>query len=408
MIRAGLTTGVAGIALLASAHVAAQDAPQGRQADLPIRVQIEAVPATPSPEAQVRTLVRRSVRLLDSRDYEEAIEVLDAAIAIDPADVWAWANRGMALAHLRQHGEAEESFKRADSLAPENAVVLRGRGLVALQQRRHLAAENYFTRSLERDAGSSFALFHRAQANSAQERPELALADVDAAIAQAPGWLEPYTFRAWLLLAMERRDDAFAAIDAMLEIFPDNAFAQAVAADLLDRAGEHERADALLANSIAGGETHLALFSTAMMRPPSETAIKLQELNRALDLMPQFLPALHARAETLWAEYRLRDALADVDRSIIIEPRFWPGHLLRGRILADLGREDDVAAAASDLAQRFAFEPDALATASSLFSLAGDSARADEMEQALRGLEPEHPMLQMSQQGPRQIMVEPF
>ncbi len=370
---------------------AAQDAP----VNPPVRVEAvpgEVAPVTPAtastPPRRVSTvaqsLVDRGIRLL-GQNPEEAVAEFDAAIAIDPGIVAAWSNRGLALVHLNRAGEALESFNRADAISPDHVVTLRGRGVMAMNDNQIDIARDLLTRSLEIEPGDAYSLHHRAGANFLTGNPEQALIDNAAAIQDAPSWPLPYQARIMMLSNLGRTDEALAAVDTMLEAIPDTPYVLAAASQFLASMGQEDRAEALLATSLETGETPLALFASAQRRPIGETDLKLDELDRAIELAPQFVPALMLRGETLWMEYEFTRALADARRVIEIVPDQPEGYGLAGRVLVELNRRTEARRMAEDLVTRLPDNPGALMAASQVYRLLESHARADEL--LTRGVE---------------------
>lgn len=349
----------------------------------------------PQPDSMpvVESLVNRANNLADEGKYDEALAELDAAIAIDSNDVWAWANRGTTLVLMNRLDEAEEAFDRADAIAPGNYVALRGRGYVVLQRDRDYDRATYlFNRSLELVPDNAWTHFYRGAAHYGNMHFSAALADAERAIALSPTWGLPYTMQFAVLRMLGRQDDAIAAVYGMLTAFPDNPTMQAAAGEMLRQIGEYDRADALNAQSLESEETPMALVNLARSREIDEASQKLRELNRALEIEPDFVPALMERGETLWADYKLREALADADRVIELAPNWLPAYYLRGNILVDLEREAEVARMAGDLVEAHADDPDVLGTAMVLYDMINYRTRAGEVREQLKAIAPDHPM----------------
>ena len=67
---------------------------------------------------------------METQRFSEAVEVLRAALRIDPTLAWAQLELGGALRLLGRHAEALEALDRAIELAPDDPVVLATRGRV--------------------------------------------------------------------------------------------------------------------------------------------------------------------------------------------------------------------------------------------------------------------------------------
>lgn len=78
-------------------------------------------------------LYKRCDSLLDSRQYQEALEFCNKAIQIKPDYQEAWFQRGYALDELKRYKEAIAAYDQAIQLAPKNYVAWNNRG-VSLQK----------------------------------------------------------------------------------------------------------------------------------------------------------------------------------------------------------------------------------------------------------------------------------
>ncbi len=427
-----LLVGIATVLVLAALPAAAQDSPELRDMQLPpeasqvrpeppimivsdrpapARPDYEPLPIeaenAPQPDSLpvVGSLVNRANNLADEGKYDEALAELDAAIAIDRNDVWAWANRGTTLLMMNRLEEAEQAFDRADAIAPGNYVALRGRGYVVLQRDRDYDRATYlFNRSLELVPDNAWAHFYRGAAHYGNMHFSAALADAERAIALSPTWGMPYTMQFTLLQVLGRKEDAIAAVDVMLSAFPDNPAMQAAGGEMLRQIGEYERADALNAQSLEGEETPMGLLNLARSREIDEFDQKMREINRALELEPDFVPALMERGETLWADYKLREALADADRVIELAPNWLPAYYLRGNILKDMDRDAEVARMAGELVDAHADDPDVLGIAMVLYDMIDYRTRAGEVREQLKAIAPDHPMANAP--GPITIAID--
>jgi tetratricopeptide (TPR) repeat protein len=297
----------------------------------------------------MQELIDRGVMLLNANRVTESIADFDRAIALDDSNAWAWANRSIAEINLSKIDEAAQSATRALELDPNNFVGLRASGMVALHKGEHDKAIELFTRSLAEEPGESFTLFQRALAHSSKSQFETALADADRAIELTPSYQQAHMLRTQLLMQLQRTDEAAKSIDTMLALFPDDPGIKTMASELHFAIGNDATSDALLSSAISGGEAPMALVSRAMRRPVDETDEKLADLNQALKLQPDFVPALVARAQTLWMEYRYDAALADANKAIQLMPAAVQAYDIKAKILAERGRRTQAATVADEL-----------------------------------------------------------
>lgn len=350
-----------------------------------------AAPATrPPPGRVVQGLMTRAGEAFVRGAWEEGLAELDDAEAIAPDTPEILAMRGTALAQMGRTREALAAFDRADAIAPDLFFTLRGRAMLAGTQGQYGQAVTLLERVLAIDPADPMARYALIGALVADKRAEHALSLAEALVAEQPESYIAWSLRVMALQQLDRDAEAAQVAREMAAAFPDNPAAQATATSLLEAAGEFAEADARMAESLANGETPLILYQSATRRSPSENSIKLRELTRALELDPDFTPALYERANTYWADYRLREALADIDRLIAMEPLNWGAHQLRGRILMDQNRDADAARIAAQLVADHGDVPDALATAMFLYAELNQMTRARQVRDRLRALAPDH------------------
>jgi tetratricopeptide (TPR) repeat protein len=108
--------------------------------------------------------------------------------------------------------------------------------------------------------------------------------------------------------------------------------------------GKDDKADELLSSSLATEETPLALLTRADRRPIDETDQKLAELTKALQIDPDFVPALLSRGNALWMEYQFKQALADVNKAIQLQPDALQAYDIKTKILIDTDRKKEAVA----------------------------------------------------------------
>jgi predicted O-linked N-acetylglucosamine transferase (SPINDLY family) len=89
--------------------------------------------------------------------FEEALALLDAAVAAEPNRAPLWNNRGAALAAMKRFDAAYESFGRALALEPEFAGARANRAHALMQLHRPDEAIPDYERLLARDPDAAFA-----------------------------------------------------------------------------------------------------------------------------------------------------------------------------------------------------------------------------------------------------------
>lgn len=77
-----------------------------------------------------KVLIHKGMDLVKRMQYENALEVFDRLLELNPEIPEAWNNRGVALFGMGRVDDALESYDRALALDPSNLEALRNRGFV--------------------------------------------------------------------------------------------------------------------------------------------------------------------------------------------------------------------------------------------------------------------------------------
>ncbi len=244
---------------------------------------------------------------------ESAVELIAAAIAIDPNVAAAYYNRGIALTHLRRLAEALASYDKAVELQPDYAE----------------------------------AHYNRGNTLKDLKRFDEALASYDRAISLKPDFAEPFNNRGLALQELKRFDEALASYDRAIVFRPDHAVALNNRGNSLQ---ELKRLDEALAS-----------YDRAIVLKPDyaeahyNRGITLQELkrfdealagyDRAIVLKPDYAEAHYNRGVALQGLKRFEESLASYDRAISIRSDYAEAHYNRGVVFFKLRRHGDAFAA---------------------------------------------------------------
>jgi len=79
-----------------------------------------------------KVLIHRGMDKVRQGLYEEAIEIYDRVLSMNPESAHAWNNRGVALFKAGRTEEALESYDRSLKIDPDNLDALRNRGFVLM------------------------------------------------------------------------------------------------------------------------------------------------------------------------------------------------------------------------------------------------------------------------------------
>ena len=299
--------------------------------------------------------IKRGHALLEAGRLDEALADFDRAIALEPKDDIALANRGITLAWKKDYAGAERSLGSAEAINPRNAIVRRARGLIAAQKGDQATAIAEFTRSLEFDAGNSFALGHRAQMHGRSGDEDRALADSAEALKKKPNWGELRLLRANIYVRRGRNDLAQAEAEALVTASSTDQNSQVTAAAIFTRIGKRAEAAAAYDRALAIKPSAFVYINRSMHWPMKDVAARTSDIDAALKLEPDHRDALALKADLLeekgdWtgSAALLSKALADAPESQLF--------VRRGIALYKLGR---TAEAEKDFKAAVAAEPGA-------------------------------------------------
>jgi tetratricopeptide (TPR) repeat protein len=263
-------------------------------------------------DTETGALVEEAVSLCERGRFAEAIDVVQKALAVDPANARVNKLLGMALHRLGRHDEALAAFDRAVAHQPDFADAYGGRGDVLLDLGHHAKAVASYDHALALVPDSAADWCNRGAALQALDRHEDAVASFDRAILVAPRFAEAHYNRGGALARLGRHEEALAAYDRALAIAPNYA-------------------DAL--NNRANALKELGRIPEA-----------LDSAERALALQPDHRPALVTRAAVLGALGRHAEALASCDTALAGNAQNFDAWVKRGNALIELERFEEAIA----------------------------------------------------------------
>lgn len=293
------------------------------------------------------TLYKFAVSDFQAGRLVEALQRLDAALALNRAYADAWNARGVVLHELGRVAEARESFHRAVSIAPRSAAAWINRGNVDYALGRDEDALVAYEKAVA--LGPSMAQAWSGYGNILirLKRVGEAVAAYDKALVLAPDMSEGWVGRGNAYTELKRFDDAAAAYDKALTLRPDSAVAWCGRGNLL--------------HHLKRGEEGLAAYDKAISLDPSLSAAWLGRGNVATDLdrfddasaAYQKALAISPHSVEAWLSLgnlhaackRLDDAFAAYDKALAHKPDKPEAWLARGNLCFECRRFDDASAA---------------------------------------------------------------
>jgi protein O-GlcNAc transferase len=230
------------------------------------------------------------VRFQEGRD-QDALNRIEAALALQPNAAEALATRGNILIRFQRLDEALASFKQAIARKPDYAEALYNRGNCRQSLDQYEAAVADYSHALALQPDYEPALTNRGNALSKLRRFSQALTDYEAALRLRPGDPLALYHRANALKDLQRFDEALGDYDRALALDPDFA------------AAWNNRG--------------------MVLRDLSRPAEALASFDRALALKPDDAAALFNRGTLQWTDYgRYGPALRDLEDVVRLAPDY--------------------------------------------------------------------------------------
>ena len=276
---------------------------------------------TPNAELRYVLLVNRGLLRLERREWNKAVEDLEAAIRLDGRHYLAYANLAMVYQRWDKPAEAISQFSRAIAVRPDMPSLYRGRADV----------------DIHRKAPSPE---HRARA----------LADLDQAIrletSGSPVLARDQASRALLLFHDHHDEEALAACDAALAIAPDNLEAHLLRLPSLLRMKRYDdvlrSCDALLSRGKPSVE--ILEFRRVAREHQNDYAGAIEDITQALSLRPGQPGLLTRRGELYLIENSPLLALRDFEKAVKLDPNHADSHTGLGTARVRLGQYHEAVA----------------------------------------------------------------
>ncbi|MGH6950035.1 MAG: tetratricopeptide repeat protein [Vitreimonas sp.] len=303
--------------------------------------------------------IRRGNVYLGGNRYDEALADFDRAVALEPQNGLALANRGIARVWRGDLDAARRDLDGAAALAPDQIVIFRARGLLAQGERRMADAIAAYSRALAIDQNDAFSLGHRAEVYYATGEHERALGDAAAALRRNPRWTDLYLLRANIFRGRGDNASAAAEADALIAAVPEDTYARVVAARIYEAVGRRDDAMREIERALTMAPESYVYLNRASMRPKLDLEGRLTDISAALRLDPDSAEALTLRAEVLQERGDYQGAIADLTRALRATPAD-SGLLTRRGVNYALARRQALADADFAAARENADDPSVL------------------------------------------------
>lgn len=253
---------------------------------------------------------------------EQAVESFGKAVELDPNFVVALYNQAIALAALNRHEAALAAYDRVVALDPTHESAWSDRGELLHRLGRRTEACTSYDKAIALRSQDADLYYRRGLLQAELNLLDAARASYDMAIACRPNFVEAICNRAGILSKLQRFEDAVAGYDRAIQIAPDYALAHSNRGNALrawgrleDALDSYDRAIALDANYAS------ALVNRGnVLHSLGRSEEALQSLDRGVHLRPNDADAQYNRANLLSEIGRVQGALAGYKAALALRP----------------------------------------------------------------------------------------
>jgi tetratricopeptide (TPR) repeat protein len=301
-----------------------------------------------SPDARVQIYSDRGWAYLRLKEYEQAINDYNSALALKPEYAWAYGSRGLVYRALNNFQQALADFNHAIELNPKYAWAYGSRG-----QTYHLLKDNQraladFGRAIELNPQYTWAFEQRGRVYRKLKNYQQALEDFDHAVELDPNYVWAYVHRGITYRILKDNQRALADFDRALELEPHNAaiLVQSGLTCLWMRDTRRAAIDYAHSWEIDSKYLHngwMTIWSGMCNEIPDLEVIERLEIIATTD--PENPVAFVCRGVVKWLRRNFEEALQELEQAIQMAPEEWDAHFWKGMAYASLGREEEAIAA---------------------------------------------------------------
>jgi tetratricopeptide (TPR) repeat protein len=266
------------------------------------------------------SLVHRSRAYDGLGKYDASLSDLNAAVALDPRDGSAYGRRAVVYAMRGDFVAAHKDLDTAIKLSPAAFEVLNARAAIAADEGNDEAAAEAYTAVVNASPKDGWALASRAQAYLSIGEKDKALADTDQALAVGYRTPDVRVIRANIFFQRGDRNAAAKEADAILAENPDSDLAQVSAGKIYAAVGRNDDATKALTRALQLKPAAYIYLNLADVRPVTDYAQRMSDVENALKLEPDSVLALDAKAYLLRIKGDYVSSVQLYDQALKIEP----------------------------------------------------------------------------------------
>jgi tetratricopeptide (TPR) repeat protein len=327
-------------------------------------------------------LAKACYKSITSAAYDLAMKQCLEATQADPAYAVPYFYRGKLHSMNLQLEKALDEYTRFLELSPRDLDGLHNRGAVYFKAGKYDLAIKDYERALELNPqgydGAHVDNADIAKAYMQQAMYDLAIPYLQAAVRLNPKNYEYHTDLGICLFNIKQYDLAVAEYNKSIELFPEGQAAKARLIETQNRKAEVEKQIADKTTEFESGKLPFsALTDRARIYFHEKQLVRAaDDLARALDLDPTYVPAHHLRGQVYLAEKRYEAAIVSFSKAIDLDPNYVNAYVKRGQGLLERNQPERALSDLNVAISKLPSEPEAYRLRARVYDALGRSAEA--------------------------------
>lgn len=271
-----------------------QVSPPSLEADSHETATVETLSEAEDDIVTITTLIEQGDTHFENREYEQALEKYNRAIALDADNPVAYTGRGRIYVAQEEYQQAIEDYASAIEIDTMYAPAYSNRGVAHYNLGQYEQSLEDYNRAIQLDPNDAIAFSRRGITHVALENYEQAVEDLDRAAILAPNEVIVYLNRGFAYNEMGDHDRAIDEFTRAIKIDPENLV------------GYNQRG-----------------FAYEQLQ---RSADAFNDYNRAIEIDPKYAASYYGRGMANKDLGRIRDAISDFERYIALSndnDKYW-------------------------------------------------------------------------------------
>jgi tetratricopeptide (TPR) repeat protein/ribosomal protein S18 acetylase RimI-like enzyme len=275
-------------------------------------------------DALVQALFVKAGQAQHTGRREEALELYDKLIGLNPRIKEAWNNRGLVLYGLWRYEEAAVAFDKALELDPKYWESLFNKANTLAELGRTEEAIDYYNRALSVNPKDRMTWFAKATRLCTLERYEEAIPACNRVLELDPKEVSIWNLKGMALMVTGRTEEAVACFDEALRLAPNNKESLNDRAKALSDLGRHHEALESIdrALKLQPDDSSIWYNKGNLLMDMEDYLEATSAFEMALSLDPKRANAWNNKGLCLYYMGRFREAVDCYDRAVALDPYF--------------------------------------------------------------------------------------